>query len=225
MKVAALYVETGGAYFGLDDVEPWDEARDARLYAGPWPVVAHPPCNRWSTMAGMIETRFGHRRGDDGGCFAAALSAVRRFGGVLEHPAHSHAWRHFGLPIPGRGGGWTHRLDDPGASCWVDQGWYGHTMKKPTWLYAAGVEPLPMLRWGRGPGRTLPHRDPTLSGSERKRLLIPTPVAFRDELLAMARAALPSFDVLPDHSCSLTSSQPTRNRVEAVAVDGLAALS
>ena len=27
MIVAALYVETDGAYFGLDGVEPWDEAR------------------------------------------------------------------------------------------------------------------------------------------------------------------------------------------------------
>lgn len=26
--VAALYVETGGVYFGLTDVDPWDEARD-----------------------------------------------------------------------------------------------------------------------------------------------------------------------------------------------------
>lgn len=45
--IAALYVETDGAYFGLEGVDPWDEARDARKYAGPWPVVAHPPCQRW----------------------------------------------------------------------------------------------------------------------------------------------------------------------------------
>jgi len=37
--VAALYVETDGAYFGLPDVDPWDEARDARLYAGPHPAA------------------------------------------------------------------------------------------------------------------------------------------------------------------------------------------
>jgi hypothetical protein len=45
--IAALYVETGGCYYGLPDVDPWDLARDARTYAGPWPVVAHPPCERW----------------------------------------------------------------------------------------------------------------------------------------------------------------------------------
>lgn len=44
--VAALFVETGGGYFGLPDVEAWDEPRDARMYAGPHPVVAHPPCQR-----------------------------------------------------------------------------------------------------------------------------------------------------------------------------------
>ena len=41
MIVAALYVETEGTYFGLDGVEPWDEAKDARRYIGPLPVVAH----------------------------------------------------------------------------------------------------------------------------------------------------------------------------------------
>jgi hypothetical protein len=45
--IAALYVQTGGCYSGLDGVDLWDEARDARGYAGPWPVVAHPPCERW----------------------------------------------------------------------------------------------------------------------------------------------------------------------------------
>ena len=45
--IAALYVESGGSYYGLDGVDPWDETRDARQYAGPWPAVAHPPCQRW----------------------------------------------------------------------------------------------------------------------------------------------------------------------------------
>lgn len=185
--IAALYVEADGCYGDLPGVDPWDELRDARRYAGPWPVVAHPPCNRWSIIAGQIETRFGYKRGDDGGCFAAALDAVRTWGGVLEHPAHSSAWTHYGLPIPGRSGGWCGKLDDPGWSTWVDQGWYGHPFRKPTWLYAVAAE-LPPLRWGRGPGALRPHRGETLSETQRKSLIIPTPPEFRDKLIELARA-------------------------------------
>ena len=36
--IAALYVMADGIYSGRPDVECWDEARDARNYAGPWPV-------------------------------------------------------------------------------------------------------------------------------------------------------------------------------------------
>src|SRR4051812_16756481 len=75
--IAALYVEKNGGYYGLKDVDPWDKDRDARLYAGPWPVVAHPPCDRWCQMAPVNQARYGHRIGDDGGCFASALSSVR----------------------------------------------------------------------------------------------------------------------------------------------------
>ena len=35
--------------------------------------------------------------GNDGGTFATALHAVKLWGGVLEHPAKSRAFRHFGL--------------------------------------------------------------------------------------------------------------------------------
>ena len=99
-KVAALYVERGGVYWNLPDVDPWDEARDARAYDGPHPVVAHPPCQRWGKLwAGqpLWIKRTGIRKvkGDDDGCFAAAISAVRQFGGILEHPWGSHAWPHF----------------------------------------------------------------------------------------------------------------------------------
>ncbi len=145
--VAALYVEADGVYANLPGVECWDEARDARLYPGPWPVVAHPPCARWSRLAGFTEARFGYKRGEDGGCFDSALRSVRTFGGVLEHPAHSAAWARFGLPKPTWTGGWTHSLTDPGASCYVEQGRYGLPVKKATWLYAYGVD-LADLRWG-----------------------------------------------------------------------------
>lgn len=48
--IAALYVQRNGSYAGLPDVDLWDEQRDARKYAGPYPVVAHPPCQRWGKM-------------------------------------------------------------------------------------------------------------------------------------------------------------------------------
>src|SRR5690606_32111919 len=74
--VAALYVESDGVYAGLPDVDLWDEKRDARKYPGDYPVVAHPPCSRWCRLAGLIQARWGHKKGDDGGTFAAALESV-----------------------------------------------------------------------------------------------------------------------------------------------------
>lgn len=76
--IAALYVDPRGCYADVPGVELWDEARDARLYAGPWPVVAHPPCTRRCRLAGLVEARWGHRRGEDGGGFAAALATSNR---------------------------------------------------------------------------------------------------------------------------------------------------
>lgn len=139
--VAALFVQRNGVYFGLPDVEPWDEQRDARGYDGPHPVVAHPPCSRWCRFAGLVEARWGHKRGEDGGCFEAALRAVRRCGGVLEHPAYSDAWSRFDLPTPPPlRHGWQRGICG-GWSCYVEQGRYGHPAKKATWLYAFGVTP------------------------------------------------------------------------------------
>lgn len=193
MTVAALYVETGGVYYGLPDVDPWDAERDARLYAGPWPVVAHPPCASWGRLAGFRAARFGLPVGEDGGCFAAALQAVRTWGGVLEHPAYSKAWGHFGLVKPTTRHGWTVGLSGE-ASCYIEQRRYGHAVKKATWLYAVGVD-LPELAWGyeadcdvrdgsgggtnRGSWRK--HR----TGSKTAR----TSLELRDVLLAMARSA------------------------------------
>lgn len=204
--IAALYVETGGCYFGLPDVDPWDRQRDARLYAGPWPVVAHPPCERWGRYWGGSPTTWPRLvKGDDGGCFAAALAAVRRWGGVLEHPEASHAWAAHGLIAPPKSGGWVVADWQGGWTCCVEQGAYGHAARKATWLYAIGTD-LPSLAWGRAPGDFVQFEDGYHSAEERRaakakavkrgviqrlshRQRAATPLPFRDLLLNIARTA------------------------------------
>lgn len=151
--VAALFVDDRpqAAYVGLPGVEVWGKARDARTYHGPHPVVCHPPCERWGPMAAGGSRRDGGRAkvpGADGGCFAAAIEAVRRWGGVLEHPAGSGAWGAHGLVAPPREGGWASAGPCGGWTCCVEQGHYGHPARKATWLYACGVTTLPSLAWG-----------------------------------------------------------------------------
>lgn len=191
-NVAALFVQTNGAYFGLPFVDPWDEARDARKYRGPNPVVAHPPCGRWcKPLAKVNQTRYGHKIGDDGGCFDAALTALIEFDGVLEHPAHSYAWDHFDLLKPQRGK-WK-SSNGKRFQYWVtevSQSAYGHKARKRTWLlYRGHVEP-PLMDWSDPRGTHLTSwlqrtsRDaPRITKKEADK----TPPAFRDLLLTLAR--------------------------------------
>lgn len=201
--IAALFVETDGVYFGLSEVDPWDVRRDARLYTGPHAVIAHPPCERWGRYwSGGPSARVRRQRGDDGGCFTAALNAVRTFGGVLEHPEASHAWKTFGLVAPPRAGGWVNADFLGGWTCCVEQGHYGHRARKATWLYAFGVE-LPALKWGPAEGcirleqgfhSTEARRAARAAGlkpspriTEKERHA--TPIPFRDLLISIARTA------------------------------------
>jgi hypothetical protein len=127
----------------------------------------------------------GYYDGEDGGCFQHALETVRAYGGVIEHPAHTLAWKRFGLPKPAASG-WTGSLLDPGWACEVDQRHYGHEANKPTWLYYVGPPPTPLI-WGRAPAG-----DRTVGrswGQGREHLRARTPIAFRDVLLELARAA------------------------------------
>lgn len=203
--IAALYVETGGCYFGLDGVDPWDEARDARRYAGPWPVVAHPPCERWGRYwNGGPSARVKRLKGDDNGCFRAALAAVRRFGGILEHPEASAAWSAHELIEPPIHGGWVVADWQGGWTCCVEQGSYGHRARKATWLYACHVD-LPSLKWGRAEGDFVRLDEGFNSIEERRRAIKTgacqrlsakqrraTPLPFRDLLISIARSARPA---------------------------------
>lgn len=205
--ISALFVEKNGCYFDLSDVDPWSAERDARKYNGDNPVVCHPPCERWGRYWGggpmLVGTPRQKKLGDDNGCFESALRAVRTWGGILEHPEGSHAWRHFGLNLPPRHGGWIVADFHGGWTCCVEQGAYGHRARKATWLYAFGVT-LPSLKWGRAQGKFDLLDEGFHSKEERarkiktgicqrlsKRQRAATPVEFRDLLLGIARSAIP----------------------------------
>lgn len=202
MTIAALFVETGGVYFGLPGVDPWDRMRDARLYSGPHRVIAHPPCERWGRFwHGSTRKPHQFRLGEDGGCFAASLTAVRNYGGVLEHPEGSQAWRYFGLIVPPRAGQWVRADNFGGWTCCVEQGFYGHMANKPTWLYVCKIEPPP-LRWGAGDQKLHPvalakhgyakarriGMVAMVGGKDKTRIRNATPIPFRDMLLGMVGA-------------------------------------
>ena len=129
-RVAVLFTRFDSHYKALPDIDVYDIDRDARTYDGPWPVVAHPPCRAW----GRLRT-FAKPCADERNLGRLAVSLVREFGGVLEHPAFSTLWPAQSLPHPGcrdAFGGWT--LAAP-------QKWWGHKAEKNTWFYVVGCEP------------------------------------------------------------------------------------
>lgn len=204
--IAALFVEKDGCYYGIDGVDPWSEERDARQYAGPWPVVAHPPCQRWGRFwHGSTRKPHQYKMGDDKGCFKAALNTLYRCGGVLEHPAHSHAWdkRFFDIRKPDEGAGWQYDAKHGLWTCYVEQGHYGHFSRKPTWLLArAASSKLPELNWTRCEQRLHPvalerygyekarriGMAAMIGGKDKTKIRERTPPEFRDILLSIARS-------------------------------------
>lgn len=149
MTVAALYVDTTrGPYPAIPGVECWGFATrdgsqidafatdlDARSYAGPHPVVAHPPCGPWGRFWWNYKGGEGSRS-----CGLRAADQVREWGGLLEHPEHSGLWKAAGLPTPEDG-----RDALGGYTVLVRQCDFGHPCVKPTWLYVRGIEQLPPL--------------------------------------------------------------------------------
>jgi len=139
----------------------------------------------------------GYFVGDDGGCFASALAAVRRFGGILEHPALSYAWAAHDLPVP-RPWSWQRSLLDEGWVTEVSQVAYGHEARKRTWLYYVGEADPPTLDWREPPATKQVSAFGLTRGSKSRWTYADaldknksnyTPLAFRDVLLNLARNA------------------------------------
>ena len=192
--IAALYVMYPGVYYSIPGVEAygapveyWGKpVRDAKLYDGPYPVVAHPPCGPWGRMRGLSKYQ-------DKSCGPRAVEQVRKFGGVLEHPETSLLWAHCGLSAVGAG------PDEYGGRTYiVQQVAWGHVCQKSTWLYVVGVPHelvLAGIKTGGAPTRVVttykrgPNRLPSASVYERTA----TPWEFAKWLISLANAVQPEL--------------------------------
>lgn len=137
--VAVLFARADSIYKTIPGTDVWDIERNARLWPGGAPVVAHPPCRAWGRLRQFAKPRKGERQ-----LAIWSVRQVRQFGGVLEHPVGSLLWKKAGLPPPGQTdhyGGWTLP---------IHQNWWGHRAEKATLLYIVGCPP----------GETPPHSTP-----------------------------------------------------------------
>lgn len=135
IDVAALFVRQDSIYKTMPGVDCWDIDRDARLWPGGCPVVAHPPCRAWGRLRQFSKPRDGEKD-----LALLAVAHVRKFGGAMEHPECSSLWPAAGLPKPGEFpdefGGWSLALD---------QFHFGHRAKKSTWVYIVGTNDTPAI--------------------------------------------------------------------------------
>lgn len=178
--VAVLFARSDSVYKTLPGTDVWDIERDARRWPGGGPAVAHPPCRMWGRLR-----QFAKGTAQEKALAPWAVDRIRRFGGVLEHPAESTLWAHCGLPRPGTTpdafGGWT---------LMIRQCDWGHRAEKLTWLYIVGAGPDDLPDFP--PPRTATHcvrptkaypRMPSITKPEREH----TPPALAEWLLHLAR--------------------------------------
>ena len=157
-QVSVLFTRKNSVYRDLVGTDCWDLQRDARLWPGGTPVIAHPPCRSWGKLAHFAKPRPGERE-----LAFYAVRQVNRYGGVLEHPLGSRLWKEAGLPPP----------------LLVNQCDFGHRALKPTWLHIVGAE-IPPLPPKRKPTTTVEN----MGRAERES----TPPEFASWLLELARS-------------------------------------
>ena len=178
--VSVLFARADSVYKSMPGVDVWDADRDALHWPGGTPVVCHPPCRAWGRLR-----HFAKPRANEKDLARFAVANVRKWGGVLEHPAQSTLWADQWLPLGAAmdcHGGWTLA---------VPQKWWGHKAEKETWLYIVGVGrkdipnmPIQLHEATHVVQSTRHDSRPHISKADRER----TPPAFARWLVELARA-------------------------------------
>jgi hypothetical protein len=196
-KVAILCCSTKSVYKTMPDLECYDEKRDARTFTGGMPVIAHPPCRRWTqygmammqarqTRHGIITPESEVNEERELGVFCA--EQVKQWGGILEQPARSKLFAAAGLPLPGS----PQSADSFSLHVW--QSWWGYPVKKGTWLYFRGISQfaidIPFRLWNPPSGQQWYwYNRGKGSGSANAEIRSRTVPAFAQWLVDLARSA------------------------------------
>ncbi|WP_417284663.1 hypothetical protein [Comamonas sp.] len=169
--VAVLFARADSSYKALPGVDVWDAQRDARKWPGGVPGVYHPPCRAWG--------QYKHRakpRPDEKDLARWAVSMVRRFGGVIEHPYASELWSEYGMQNFGIRDGYG------GVLFPVYQSWWGHRAPKKTCLYLVGGAVPDLSEFE---GQALPLGRVEMMGRNEREA---TPPRFAEWLVGLARS-------------------------------------
>jgi hypothetical protein len=132
-RVSVLFVSRNSVYKTIPGLDVWDEDRNALKWPGGNALIAHPPCRLWCTCKEFSNAPLSEMH-----LAIWAVDQVQHWGGILEHPARSTLWPTLGLPRPGS-------RDAYGLTIAIDQWWWDHKARKPTWLYICGVRELPKI--------------------------------------------------------------------------------
>lgn len=106
----------------------YDKSRDALSFNKPVPVIAHPPCRRFSKMRGLTKAP-----GSEEEIAYHCLEHVQKYGGILEHPRSSLLWKKLTLHAG------SNLTTCGGMLISVNASWFGHPAEKKTCFYINGI--------------------------------------------------------------------------------------
>ena len=127
-RVAVLFARKNSIYHRYPVCDVYDKQRDARTFPGGMPVIAHPPCRAWATLAHFAKPEPGEKE-----LANWSVKQVRANGGILEHPRRSRLWPEMGLPLGSQVDAYG------GFTVSINQSWFGHKAQKATLLYVCGI--------------------------------------------------------------------------------------
>ena len=82
--VTVLFVSDKSYYLRDNRFDCWTKNRDALQYEGSSPVIVHPPCRLWGRLRALSTADIKEKK-----LAVNSVYYIRKFGGVLEHPAGS----------------------------------------------------------------------------------------------------------------------------------------
>ena len=130
MKIPVLFTQFNSNYNDNQIFDTYDLHRDAFTYYDRIPLIAHPPCRLFSRLRKFSSAPVSEKK-----CAFFALSKVRQFGGILEHPRSSTLWKTGNFDITGN-------VDNYGGFLRsVNLSWFGYPCEKKTMLYFVGISP------------------------------------------------------------------------------------